>query len=383
MRLGASRLLFAPRLAGVRPVAAILPAVFFFGVLAVALLALPGGARASKLGDAKSDLQATRAQLNTLQSELDELAGRYMRAESRLYELDDAVEAAEKDETRSRRDLEHMRGLLSGRLVRLYKDGGGSIPLFLEVLFQGGDFATVMDRFALLNRVAALDRDVLDEVNAHLDRVESLQADLEQKRVEQEAEMVELQSARGAMETRMNAVAAEYSRLKKRVATLEEEARRAAEAARARANAAIASDRGAAAAARGFVFPVDGPHSYINDWGFPRSGGRSHKGTDIMAARGTPVVAVVSGRVRRTAYGSGLGGTIIWLDGNNGTSYYYAHLDGIAGGIRGGTSVRAGQVIGYVGSSGNARGGSPHLHFEVRPGGGGATNPYYILKASD
>ncbi len=352
-------------------------------VLALTLAVGPETARASKLSDARSDLQATRSQLGTLQSELDDLAGRYMRAEARMYELDNAVEAAEKDEATSRRDLDQMRSLLSGRLVRLYKDGGGSIPLFLEVLFQGGDFSTVMDRFSLLNRVAVQDRDVFGEVETHLGRVQTLEADLAQKRVEQEAEMTELQAARDTMESRMKTVSSEYSRLKKRVATLQEEARRAAEAERARANAAVASNRGSAAAAKGFVFPVDGPHSYINDWGFARSGGRSHKGTDIMAARGTPTVAVVSGRVRRTAYNSGLGGTIIWLDGNNGTSYYYAHLDGIASGIRGGTSVRAGQVIGYVGSSGNARGGSPHLHFEVHPGGGGASNPYYILRASD
>lgn len=361
-------------------------ALLAFCTLAVVALTLgvaADGARASKLTDARSDLRAARTQLGTLQSELDDLAGRYMRAEARLYELDNAVEAAEKDKATSQRDLEQMRVLLSGRLVRLYKDGGGSIPLFLEVLFRGGDFSTVVDRFALLNRVAAQDRDVLAEVDSHLEKVGALEADLARKRVEQEAEMVELQAARDTMESRMKAVASEYSRLKKRVATLEEEARRAAEAERARANAAVASSKGTAAAAKGFVFPVDGPHSYINDWGFPRSGGRSHQGTDIMAARGTPVVAVVSGRVGRTARNSGLGGTIIWLNGNNGTSYYYAHLDGIAGGIGSGTSVRAGQVIGYVGSTGNARGGSPHLHFEVHPGGGGAANPYYILRASD
>jgi len=355
------------------------------GVLAALALAVavhPEKAGASKLTDARSDLQATRNQLGAVQSELDDLAGRYMRAEARMYELDNAVEAAEKDEATSRRDLEQMRGLVSGRLVRLYKDGGGSVPLFLEVLFQGGDFSTVMDRFSLLNRVAVQDRDVLEEVDTHLEKVQALEADLAQKRVEQEAEMTELQAARATMESRMKAVSAEYSRLKKRVATLQEEARRAAEAERARASAAVASNRGSAAAAKGFVFPVDGPHSYINDWGFARSGGRSHKGTDIMTGRNTPIVAVVNGTIKRAnSRDSGLGGVTLWLTGSDGNSYYYAHLTSIADGISAGTKVSAGQVIGYAGNSGNARGGEVHLHFEIHPGGGSAVNPYPTLIA--
>lgn len=352
-------------------------------MVALCVLILSSGiAQGSTLSDTRADLAAARGQLSRLQVEIDELAGSYARSEARLYEIDDAVEAAEKDEARSRRDLDRMREQLDSRMVHLYKDRRSVVPLFLEVLFDSGDFSAVIQRFSLLNRVAAQDRTTLEQVDAHLERVLVLEEDLGQKRVEQEQKLTELQTARQAMEARMGAVAGEYRRLRSRVAALEEEARRAAEAARARAKASVGSSPGAAAAARGFVFPVDGPHSYINDWGFARSGGRSHKGTDIMAPRGTPVVAVVGGRIRRSAYGSGLGGTIAWLDGSNGTSYYFAHLDGIAGGIRSGVAVRAGQLIGWVGSSGNARGGSPHLHFEVHPGGGGAINPYHILRTS-
>ncbi len=354
------------------------------GLVALCLLSLfPGSAQGSKLLDTRSDLAAARSQLGRLQAEVDELAGNYARSEARLYELDDAVEAAEKDEARSRGDLDLMQAQLTKRVVHLYKDRSGMVPLFLEVLFDSGDFSAVTQRFGLLNRVAAQDRETLEQVDTHLEKVLALEKDLAQKKLQQEQKMAELKTARQTMETRMQAVAVEYRRLKQRVATLEEEARRAAEAERARAKASVASSRGAPVAAKGFVFPVDGPHSYINDWGFARSGGRSHKGTDIMAPRGTAVVAVVGGRIRRTAYGSGLGGTIVWLDGSNGSSYYFAHLDGIAGGIRSGVSVRAGQLIGRVGSTGNARGGSPHLHFEIHPGGGGAINPHFILRASD
>ena len=99
-----------------------------------------------------------------------------------------------------------------------------------------------------------------------------------------------------------------------------------------------------------------------------------------MTARNTPLVAVTDGVISKAkAYESGLGGITIWLRGNDGNSYYYAHLSSLASGMSAGTSVSAGQVIGYAGNTGNARGTDVHLHFEIRPGGGSPINPYPTL----
>jgi murein DD-endopeptidase MepM/ murein hydrolase activator NlpD len=78
-----------------------------------------------------------------------------------------------------------------------------------------------------------------------------------------------------------------------------------------------------------------------------------------------------------------LGGTKIWVKGQSGTYYYYAHLSAFAEGMVNGLVVEPGTVIGFVGDTGNARGGAPHLHFEIHPEGGPAVNPYALLKVVD
>ena len=134
-----------------------------------------------------------------------------------------------------------------------------------------------------------------------------------------------------------------------------------------------------------WVFPVQGPHSFTDSFGAPRYAGgyHTHKGTDIMCARNTPIVAVVSGVISRThPIDSGLGGISVWLKGDDGNSYYYAHLTSIQTGIEAGVRVAAGQVIGFAGNTGDAAGGPVHLHFEIHPGGGAAIDPYLVLKGA-
>lgn len=131
------------------------------------------------------------------------------------------------------------------------------------------------------------------------------------------------------------------------------------------------------------VFPVLGPCYFTDTWGAPRSGGRRHEGVDIIAASGTPVYAVTAGTITRQFFDKpgSLGGNALRLTAPDGSYFHYAHFSTFAEGIKVGSVVRAGEVIGYVGATGNTS--TPHLHFEYHPGGGAAVNPYPITKAID
>lgn len=117
--------------------------------------------------------------------------------------------------------------------------------------------------------------------------------------------------------------------------------------------------------------------SLHDTWGATRSGGRRHKGIDIFAPRGTPVLAATDGVVWSTR-GNALGGTVAWVFGPSAQFHYYAHLDTLA--VESGARVRAGQTIGTVGNTGNARTTPPHLHYAVYTARG-PLNPYPLLRS--
>jgi murein DD-endopeptidase MepM/ murein hydrolase activator NlpD len=128
--------------------------------------------------------------------------------------------------------------------------------------------------------------------------------------------------------------------------------------------------------------PVDGPVQFLNDWGFPRTGGRSHEGTDVFAPKGAPVVAMADGVVVRVSrHDVGLGGLAVTYD-TDGHRIYNAHLDTVADGIEAGVAVRVGQVLGSVGTTGNAKGTPPHNHLGISLASGAPVNPYPVLRAA-
>ncbi|UHJ64846.1 M23 family metallopeptidase [Melaminivora jejuensis] len=146
----------------------------------------------------------------------------------------------------------------------------------------------------------------------------------------------------------------------------------------------------AALAARRLTLPLPGlqPQALTDTFSAARSEGRQHDAIDIPAPAGTPVLAVEDGRIAKLFLSQPGGITIYQFDPTGRYSYYYAHLQGYAEGLREGQQVRRGQVIGYVGDTGNARGGPAHLHFAIARlppeqswWKGEALNPYPVLRA--
>jgi len=120
-------------------------------------------------------------------------------------------------------------------------------------------------------------------------------------------------------------------------------------------------------ASRELTVPVQGvePDKLVRSYHDARSGGREHEALDILAPRGTPVVAVEDGTIAKLFTSKAGGITVYQFDPGQDYSYYYAHLDRYADGIKEGMPVRRGQVLGYVGTSGNAPKDTPHLHFAI------------------
>jgi murein DD-endopeptidase MepM/ murein hydrolase activator NlpD len=132
---------------------------------------------------------------------------------------------------------------------------------------------------------------------------------------------------------------------------------------------------------KGFVFPVYGKHNYTDTFGAFRADTGFHEGNDIFAAAGTPLVAVCDGSLNRVGT-LPISGNRLWVKcSKTGDSFFYAHLSAFATDARNRLKVKAGQVIGFLGSTGDAEQTPPHLHFEVHPGDGDAVDPYPFLRA--
>ena len=317
------------------------------------------------------------ARADATQERLNGLAARYAKLETELANTEDRVArlAAERDQ--ADRVLQQRSRDLSARAAYLYKQGGQGAAWGRLLLAR--DAGAFRKQLELLTAVSDRDAMVVDEVEIAKARGVELRERLEATRRHQ-------QETLSALRGQQRQLQAELDEAKERQRALDEAKERQRKSERqtrdkAPRSAPLEEDRPLAPLPRSgrYALPILGPVGFADTWGAPRSGGRRHQGTDVMAPCGAKVVAVEDGVVSDTQEG-GSGGIMLWIRGRTGDRYFYAHLQGYADGLRAGRSVSAGELIAYNGNSGNARGGPCHVHFQWHPGGGQPANPYKLLR---
>lgn len=351
----------------------------------VCLAAAVGASAAPSIAGTKAEIATLGREVAALDIRVGQAVEAHNLAIDRLEAAEQALSDTRGELSGARRDLEQSRASLSERLVALYVGGQ---PSFIETLLTTGSLTAAEQTGTLLDQVARRDAGVVVSVRerrARLQRLERTQEDAEKTRTAELASSADRRAEVTALVADRRALLDDArAELKRQVAQERERRARLAALAKARQSALTSmpvagqtSLSGALPAGR-YLFPVAGATTFTNDWMFGRPGGRLHQGIDLFAARGTPVVAVADGSVFRVGY-NGLGGWRLWVSDTGGNTFYYAHLDAYSPAAVEGASVSRGTVLGYVGDSGDARGTSPHLHFEIHPGGGGPVPPYPIV----
>jgi len=302
----------------------------------------------------QGELDATTVKIETLRDDSDRLAADIAAIERRRSDLE-AERAALLEDAIARAD-------------ELYRSGSVET---LEILFSSEDFGQLADRAELLSQVSKEDAAVFVDLSRTEAELEVLNEDLLARERELERNKDLLAQENQRLQAQFQEVASEYQTLRRKLArVVPDPAAPVASAGGGRApsvNVKITGD---------MTCPVAGPHSFVDSWGAPRAG-HTHQGVDMMADYGTPLVAITSGTATYVAY-DGSGGNMIFLDGDDGNSYWYMHNQ--ENFIREGQHVETGESIGTVGDTGNAA-GTPHLHFEYHPGGGAAVNPYPLVSS--
>jgi murein DD-endopeptidase MepM/ murein hydrolase activator NlpD len=303
-----------------------------------------------------SDLQA---RMSDIQAELDASTAKWDAAHAKEEQLrDDVTEIeAQLEEVQDERDV--LQEKAAKRARELYVQGNSGM---LEVLFQGAsDVADLASRAEMLSRVSLAGSNEFIALARAEDRLSDLTSELKSKSADVSAAEKAAQAESDKLQAQLDSVSDDYVKLQARLGS--------SAPAATQTQFTPTTSAPQTPNSKGMFCPVGGPVSFTDTWGAPRSGGRSHEGVDMMAAMGTPEIAITSGTITYAGYSS-LGGNVMYLSGDDGNLYVYIH----SATQESGGHFQAGDQIGTVGDTGNAQ-GMPHLHFEYHPGGGGPVDP--------
>lgn len=321
-----------------------------FAALAV-VVALAAPAAADPIADAQRERDAAQASaVAAAQAYVDALSEQ-ARQESEIARLEAEIPAL-------RARAADLRTKVRERAVLMYRQGS-SMPISRMV--DAGSVVEAARAIQLTQSAANHDRDLATELSHTAAQLERDEAELRTRKAVQDTLVLTLAAQQAELEAALRASEEALAVVKKVVAS------------QAEFDGADAAAAGRVST-RASVCPIFGPVAFVNDWGAPRSGGRTHQGNDMFGPYGAPDLAVVSGQMEIEI--GGLGGIAVWVHGDDGVSYYYAHLSRVEGPAR---RVARGEVIGYVGDTGNAAGGPPHTHFGIRSNGM-MVNPYPTLR---
>jgi peptidoglycan LD-endopeptidase LytH len=344
-------------------------------LLALLLALLPATASDGSVQDARAERQRIQARLDDAARDLARSEDRAARLEARHDELSASVAAQEAE-------LADIDERTVDRVRQVYKHGTTVEPMVVFLASDDPDAA--LDRAGAVRRLVHGDRAEAEEVHAarerlraDIDRLEELDDELQEVLARHRERAAEIErDLDQARETEQRLVRQERERERERERARERERERERQQQAAAAAPEPTTSSAPAPGGSGMVCPIDQPRSFTDTWGDARSGGRSHRGTDILSPMGTPIRAITSGvwDIRSPGPNAGL-----WaiLRGDDGNQYWYMHLQSHT--VADGARVSAGQQTGTNGDTGNAR-GTPHLHFELHPGGGSAVNPYSLLR---
>lgn len=334
--------------------------------LAGSLIAVPANA------NTKGDLEAARKELAAKQAELDKVTLEWQQTETKLAQAQAAVRQAQADITSLESQLARTRTKLDRQVRAVYISGGEAT---IGALLGSESFADFADRLRFATSIVQGNEDLALAVEVQAERLRRARARLAGEAQAQADAAAELQSERASLTAKVDDLQSTVNDLYKKYRAEIRQQQQQEQAGLPPATTGGGSGSYPPTASGAIsICPVQGAVSFVDSFGWPRPGGRSHEGIDMISPYGTPIVAVADGNAVQTPNPLGGIAVIVYHSGSSDWSYY-AHMSsyGASG------PVKAGQVIGYVGATGDTT--VNHLHFEFHPGGGGAVDPYETLRA--